>query len=112
MATDKMIKDARGSVLLTGIVAEEDGQFVSYCRELGTASCGDTIEEAFDNLWDAVEVHLDALAETDEILRVLREKNIRIDYDDEPPIDEPYLRVPLGKIVNIYRKTLPVALMV
>ena len=38
-----------GYVTLTGFVEKEDNQFVSYCRELGTSSCGDTVEEAFQN---------------------------------------------------------------
>lgn len=99
----------KGTVLLTGLVAEEDGQFASYCRELGTASCGDTIEEAFENLWDAVVVNLNALDETGEILNVLREKNIRIEFDESPPMDEPMLRIPLGRIINTYRAVVPAA---
>ena len=41
-----------GIVTLTGIVEKEDDQYVSYCRELGVASCGDTIDEALINLDD------------------------------------------------------------
>jgi predicted RNase H-like HicB family nuclease len=93
-----------GSILLTGMVSEESGQYVSFCRELGTASCGDTIEEAFENLWDAVTVHLDALKETGEVLQVLRERNIRVEADGEDPIDEPTVRIPLGKIVELHRQ--------
>jgi predicted RNase H-like HicB family nuclease len=33
-------------VRLTGIVEPEDGMFAAYCSELGTATCGDTLEEA------------------------------------------------------------------
>ena len=107
MIEDK--KSPRGTVLLTGLIAEEDGQFASYCRELGTASCGDTVEEAFRNLWDAVEVNLNALEETGEILNVLRENNIRIEFDESPPMDEPMLRIPLGRIINTYRANVPAA---
>ena len=35
-----MTRQSTGYIVLTGVVEEEDGQFVSYCRELGTASCG------------------------------------------------------------------------
>ena len=105
-------KDApTGTILLTGLVAEEDGQFASYCRELGTSSCGDTVGEAFDNLWDAVVVNLNALGETGEILNVLREKNIRIEFDETPPMDEPMLRIPLGRIINTYRAIVPAAVL-
>ena len=59
-----------GYVTLTGIIEEEDDQFVSYCRELGTSSCGDTIGEAFNNLGDAIEVHINGLIETGELIQV------------------------------------------
>lgn len=51
-----------GYVVLTLKVFEGDGQFVSECPELGIASCGDTMEEAFENIREAatVEVSLPA----------------------------------------------------
>ena len=51
------------TVQLTGVVEQEGEQYVSMCLELGTSSCGDTIEEAFYNLEEAISVHLDALRE-------------------------------------------------
>ena len=68
-----------GHVVLTGLVEREGDQFVSYCRELGSSSCGDTIDEALHNLGDAIEVHLNALEETGELERVFRERSIRFD---------------------------------
>ena len=50
-------------VRLTGIVEPEDGMFPAHCLELGTVTCGDTVEEAFANLEEAIEVHIDALAD-------------------------------------------------
>ena len=97
-----------GSVILTGVAEREGDQFVSYCRELGTASCGDTIEEALKNLGDAIEVHIGALTETGELQRVLREKNIRIDIQP-PSSDELFVRIPPGKIVTTYSHQVPLA---
>jgi len=97
-----------GYIVVTGIVEREGNQFVSHCRELGTSSCGDTVEEAFRNLEDAIEVHLSALEETGEILRVLRERHIRIDL--EPSSDEMHevtATVPPGKMCTMYQR--PVA---
>jgi predicted RNase H-like HicB family nuclease len=74
-----MTKQVQGMILLTCIATKEDGQFVSYCRELGSASCGDTVEEAFENLLDAIDVHIRALIETGELLRFLKERNVRND---------------------------------
>ena len=43
---------------LNAIVFEEDGWFVAQCLELDIASQGNTAEEAFGNLQEAVELHL------------------------------------------------------
>lgn len=102
VATDQM---AEGVIVLTGTVDKEDDQFVSYCRELGTASCGDTIDEALANLDEAIAVHLEALEETDELLRFLRERNIRIGIEPEP--GELHLTVPLGKIMTTFQHRVP-----
>ena len=66
------------TVVLTCVVEKEGDQFVSYCEELGTSSCGDTIEEAFENIEEAIEVHLDALDEVGELGRVFRERDIEV----------------------------------
>lgn len=98
---------AGGVVILTGVVEKEGDQFVAYCRELGTSSCGDTIDEAFKNLGDAIEVHINALAETGELPSALRKANIRIDVG-ETPLDELLVHVTPGKIFTTYRHTVPV----
>jgi predicted RNase H-like HicB family nuclease len=98
----------QGYVVLTGIVEREGAQYVSYCRELGTSSCGDSSDEALENLGDAIEVHLNALEETGELERVFRERNIRIDV---PPLgfEEIPIRVPLGKVFTTYSRQVPFA---
>ncbi len=96
----------QGYIVLTGIVEKEGSQFVSYCRELGTSSCDATIDEAFKNLWDAVDVHLKALEETGQLSQVLAEKHIRIDL--WPPPDEPFIKIPMGKICTAYQIKVPV----
>ena len=78
-----MVRESIGYIVLTGIVEEEDGQFASYCRELGTASCGDTVTEAFDNLRGAIELNIEGMEVVGELERTLRERNIRIDRN--PP---------------------------
>ena len=91
-----------GYIILTGIAEREGAQFVSYCRELGTSSCGDTVEEALENLGDAIEVHLDGLTETGEILEFLRQKNIRINVLPMP--EELEIRVPPEKLITTYQR--------
>jgi predicted RNase H-like HicB family nuclease len=41
---------------LTAFIEREEGGYVSLCPELDVASQGDTIEEARDNLREAVEL--------------------------------------------------------
>jgi predicted RNase H-like HicB family nuclease len=96
----------QGHVVLTGIVEREGDQFVSYCRELGTASCGDSLEEAIKNLGDAIQVHINDLVDTGELERVFRERNIRIDVQP-PGFDELSIRVPPGKVFTTYPHQVP-----
>ena len=43
----------------TAVVWREVKSYVSKCPELGVASCGDTIEEATNNLKEAVELYIE-----------------------------------------------------
>ena len=43
----------------TAVVWKEKKGFVSKCPELDVASCGDTLEEAIDNLKEAVELYIE-----------------------------------------------------
>lgn len=46
------------TVTLTAVIYWEDDGYVAQCPELGTASEGDTIEEALAHLQEATEMHL------------------------------------------------------
>ena len=74
-----LARPKRGFVAHLTLQAErEDDGYVAYCVELGTASCGDTLEEAMANIQEAVLVHLDALEETGTRQRVFEEKGIEL----------------------------------
>ena len=45
--------------VLTAIVHKEDNLYVAQCPEVGTASQGETIEEAVANLQEATELYLE-----------------------------------------------------
>lgn len=111
MATDNMTEEEwKGVVTLTGVAEKEGDQYVSYCQELGTSSCGDTAEEALENLGDAIEVHINALVETGEFLRVFRERNIRIDIPSSFNEDvEVSIRVQPEKIFTAYQQLVPIS---
>ena len=55
----------------TAIIEREDDGFVSLCPELDVASQGDTVEEARDNLVEAISLLLE-VAPAEEIKRRLR----------------------------------------
>ena len=44
---------------LTILIWEEEGAYVSRCQELEVASCGNTPEEALDNIREAIELYLE-----------------------------------------------------
>ena len=43
----------------TAVIWKEEKGYVSKCSELGVASCGDTFEEATNNLKEAVELYIE-----------------------------------------------------
>lgn len=74
---------AVGYIVVTYRVYPEDGQFVSVCEELGTSSCGDTVDEALRNIEDATKLYLNAIEAAGERDRIFRERNIPI-YPVQP----------------------------
>lgn len=81
-----------GYILLTFKVHEEDGHYVSECDEFEVSSCGETIEEAFDALEDAVILYLTTLEEEGERERVFTERKIDV-ISGDPPHDAPEIEV-------------------
>ena len=43
----------------TAVLWKEGDAYVSKCTELGVASCGNTIQEAIENLKEAVELYVE-----------------------------------------------------
>ncbi|HEX4964676.1 MAG TPA: type II toxin-antitoxin system HicB family antitoxin [Thermoanaerobaculia bacterium] len=58
---------------LTAIIEREEDGYVSLCPELDVASQGDSIEEARDNLREALELFFET-ASAEEIKRRFREE--------------------------------------
>jgi len=71
-----------GYIVVTFHVREEDGQFVSLCPELGTASCGDTVDEAFRNISEATIQYLNAIEANGERERIGRDVDICLGLDE------------------------------
>ena len=58
---------------LTAIIEREDDGYVSLCPEFDIASEGSTIEEARDNLKEAVELFLETASESEVTKRLHNE---------------------------------------
>lgn len=56
----------------TAIIEREDSAYVSLCPELGIASQGNTVDQAKENLREAIELFLDT-ASPDEVARRLHD---------------------------------------
>ena len=69
-AESRFLPRGTASMYLTAIVHEEGDGFVALCPELDVASQGGSVEEATDNLREAVELLL-ATADSAEIARRL-----------------------------------------
>jgi predicted RNase H-like HicB family nuclease len=83
-------KKSNAYIILTAIFRREEEVWTAECKELGTATFGDTLEEAKDNLREAVELHLNTLEDVGESKRFLDERGIQVHYDDEPNL----MRIP------------------
>ena len=67
-----------GQIDLTIRIEEDEGLFAAECVELGTVSCGDTYEEAAQNIYEAICVHLEGLDKNGHTARVFRERGIEV----------------------------------
>ena len=97
-----------GYVLLTGTAEEEGHQFVSHCPQLDVAGSGETVNEALDNLGDALDVHLAALGEIGDLERVFKERGIEIKKDPLPS-EVVSVSIPSENTVQAYARSVPLA---
>ncbi|MBI2942431.1 MAG: hypothetical protein HYY04_18535 [Chloroflexi bacterium] len=99
-----------GFVILTLAYRKEGDLWAGRCRELGTATDGERLEEVHDELIELVELHLSALEEVGERERFFREHGMTFYTDGEPtqvtrtvPVNSEELfevhRVPVGVVV-------------
>jgi len=79
-------------VLTVHFEQEQDGRWTAECKELGTATFGDTLEEANQSVREAIVLHLNGLEEVGERERFFKENNITV-YPD-PVGDEFRIEAP------------------
>jgi predicted RNase H-like HicB family nuclease len=102
------LSEAAGFITLTLEVAREGKHFVSRCRELGTASCGDSFDEALDNIREATQEYLNTIERLGERPRIFQEKGIVIRKTRPSTVRREYDLRP-GAFVGTYVTKIPVA---
>lgn len=63
-------------------IVKEDGVFAAYCNEFGLATCGDTEEDAAENLTNAIKSYCESLKdqfELEEITKKLTEQGAQVE---------------------------------
>jgi len=98
--------------IVLSLTAHREGRkWVSSCPELGTASCGDTKQEALENIQEATLLYLNTLEELGECQKVLHERGIAVHRGEATsignPAPQPHRRS--AEVVYPAMITLPVA---
>ena len=88
---------------------EKDGQWSAVCRELGTAACGDSFEEAAEAIHDLLALHLNALEEHGERERFFKKHGITL--HSRMPRATRQVSLKPGTIVQQLTERVPVAAM-
>jgi len=94
--------------LMVKIQEETDGRFTAECIELGTATYGNTFEEANEAIIEAIKLHLDTLAEVGELKNFLKENNVKIYNKKQPPPTQVRLPYPVIKDAYLREYQIPV----
>jgi len=66
-----------GYVVLTLEFHKEGKKWAAYCKELGTATFGYTLNDAEDELKEAISLHLDTLEDVGERDKFFKKHNIK-----------------------------------
>ena len=76
-------------VALSVTIFPEDDQWSARCEELDLVSCGDSIDEALNNIQDLVQVYLATISEQGELQRIFTERGIPLPVPGQQPAGEP-----------------------
>ena len=84
-----------GYILLTFIFKKEGRRWTACCKELGTSTYGNTVQDAIKKIHEAVTLHLNTLEKIGERKRFFRENKIKVypskpNKDKAPPIPEAF----------------------
>ena len=65
-------------IVLTHMISKEEKVFFAHCPELDVGSQGETVEEANNNLKEAVVLYLDTIFELGTRDHIFKERDIKI----------------------------------
>jgi len=65
-------------IRLTVVFKQEEDVWTAECSELGTATFGESLEEAIKNIEEAVCLHLNTLEDIGEIEQFFQENNVEV----------------------------------
>ena len=86
-------------IVLTRMISKEEKVFFALCPELDVGSQGETVEEADNNLKDAVVLYLATIEELGTRDHIFKERNIKT-YSHKP---RPALRkISMPKGINLF----------
>ena len=77
------MKKVRIFIILTHIIKKEEKMFFAHCPELDVGSQGETIEDAENNLKDAIVLYLDTIEELGIREDVFKKRKIKM-YSSKP----------------------------
>ena len=63
-------------IIVTHVIKKEDDQYVATCPEFDVSSFGETVEEANDNLKEAISLYLEGIEELKVRDQIFKEKSI------------------------------------
>ena len=63
-------------IIVTHVIKKEDDQYVATCPEFDVSSFGKTVEEANDNLKEAISLYLEGIEELTVRDQIFKEKSI------------------------------------
>jgi predicted RNase H-like HicB family nuclease len=84
---------------------EKDGRWTAECKELGTATFGNTFEETQEYIEETIELHLNTLQKNGQIEKFFKKNGIRLIKHIQKE-ETAQVKVPFDR--NIFVNTFPV----
>ncbi len=100
-----MNKTITGYIILTVIFKFEDEVWTAECKELGTATFGDTIQEAEKDIQEAISLHLNTLEGVGEREAFFREHGIKV-YQVQP--EQMHIDLPFDANIFVSQRIQPI----